>query len=130
MEVREQVSTFSLKTKSPFHAIGAAKLWNSFAVGGSGVRERSGCEAKPRARRRGRGDVAGDGSARQDPVALPVVFPSCVFRTGGRIGDGEGQDQILSVPSLILSNASNPAHVPLPTTLPSWHRGDGKASPA
>lgn len=36
MEVREQVSTFSLKTKSPFHAIRAAKLWNSFPVGGSG----------------------------------------------------------------------------------------------
>lgn len=36
MEVREQVSTFSLQTKSPFHAIRAAKLWNSFPVGGSG----------------------------------------------------------------------------------------------
>lgn len=36
MEVREQVSTFSLRTQSPFHAIRAAKLRNSFAVGGGG----------------------------------------------------------------------------------------------
>lgn len=36
MEVQEQVSTFSLKTKSLFYAIRAAKLWNSFPVGGSG----------------------------------------------------------------------------------------------
>lgn len=36
MEVPEQVSTFSMKMKSPFHAIRAAKLWNSFPVGGSG----------------------------------------------------------------------------------------------
>jgi len=36
MEVWEQVSTFSMKMKSLFHAIRAAKLWNSFPVGGSG----------------------------------------------------------------------------------------------
>lgn len=36
----EQVSTFSLKMKRPFHAIRAAKLWNSFPVGGGGGKKR------------------------------------------------------------------------------------------
>lgn len=48
MEVQEQVSTFSMKMKSLFHAIRAAKLWNSFPVGGSGgKRERTSWEAEP-----------------------------------------------------------------------------------
>lgn len=45
--MREQVSTFSSKTKSPFHAIRATKLWNSFAVGGSGGTRENAVQAEP-----------------------------------------------------------------------------------